>query len=480
MRVFLLLLFLMASCNFKPRYTRPEMEIGQTFRFEQENTAEYANVAWWKQFQDPELDNLIEIAIKNNQDLKVATGRVLEFYARYKVVFSQFYPELDAVGNVDRIKLSKDVNFQPPIPGVPRINDLYSFLFKLSYEVDFWGKIRNASESARSIYLGEVYSRKNVILTLVSSVAAAYVLLKQYSGQLRISELTYKSRLKSWEIANLRYEGGIVSQLEVKQAESEALVAEVQIKNFEVLVAKQEDLISLLLGQAPGPISQGVLLTNLVLPPSIPAGLPSDLLENRPDILQAEERIFAANAEVGVARAAFLPSFTLTGVSGQRTTSSNEFFDSSAALFDLGLQAFQPLFTGFRLTNQLNESEAVLYQALHAYQQTILTALKEVDDALIEHQKSQEKLVLQKERVASLEEYFRLANLRYFNGQNDYLTVLDAEKSLFLAQLEQVLTEGNLYLSLISLYKSLGQGWKVEDYLEADFSKKEREVIDAY
>ncbi len=460
MKKFLLLLFLM-GCNLKPEYSRPSMEIGQTYRFDSENLSDYANIDWWRQFQDPELDQLIQLALENNQDLKVASARVLEFYAKYRVVFSKFFPEVDLVGDYDRIKLSEDINYQPLIPGVPRINNLYSLFEKISYEFDFWGKIRNSAESAKSIYLGQVYNRRNVVVSLLSSVASAYIQLKQYVSQLEISKLTYESRRKSWDIALLRFEGGLVSEMEVKQAESEALLAQVQIKNFETFIAEQEDLISVLIGQAPGEISQGTILTQLSLPPSIPAGLPSDLLENRPDIMQAEEQILSANAEVGVARAAFLPTFTFTGVFGQRTTEWTQFFKNSASLFDQTVDAFQPLFTGWRLSNQLNEAEAILLEALHTYQQTILTALKEVDDALIQHQKAQEKIVIQNDRVASLAQYLKLANLRYENGQNDYLTVLNAENSLFVSQLEQVNTNADLYLSLISLYKALGQGWSV-------------------
>ncbi len=462
MRKIFLLALLLTACNFKPHYERPELDMGGAYRFEIENAGEYANLAWWKQLHDPMLNYLIDVALENNKNLQVATARVLEFYAQYKVVFSQFFPEIDAVGNVDRLKLSEDVNFQPPIPGVPRINPLYSFLFKLSYEIDFWGKIRNQTEAAKSQYLAQVYSRQNVILTLVSSVASAYILLKQYWNQLEISKLTYESRKESWDIALLRFDAGLVSELEVKQAESETLGAEAQIKNFEVFIARQEDLISVLLGQTPGPIQQGLLLSDLAIPPSIPTGLPADLLENRPDIRQAEEQILAANADVGVARAAFFPTFTLTGSDGQRSTATSNFFHNSANLWDLGLQAFEPLFTGWRLTNQLRESEAILLETLYSYQQTILTALQEVDDALIAHEKAKEKYEIQKKRVEALKDYLKLANLRYFNGQNDYLTVLDAEKSLFLTQLEAASTEGDLYLTLIDLYKALGQGWDVE------------------
>ncbi|MBX7066537.1 MAG: efflux transporter outer membrane subunit [Parachlamydiales bacterium] len=472
MRIFVFLLLLLTACNFKPKYERPYLEMGDVYRFQINNPGEYVNMAWWKQFEDPTLNYLISVALENNKDLQVATARVLEFYAQYKVVFSQFYPEISAGGNVDRIKLSNDIDFQPPVPGVPRINYLYSLFLKFSYELDFWGSIRNQTEAAKSQYLSQVYARQNVILSLVTSVATAYILLKQYWDQLEISKLTYESRKKSWDIANLRFDAGLVSELEVKQAESETLGAETQIKNFEVLIAKQEDLISVLLGQAPGPIREGLRLSEMNLPPCVPTGLPCDLLENRPDIKQAEEQILAANADVGVARAAFFPTFTLDGDLGQKSTATNNFFNNSANFFDFVVQAFQPLFTGWRLTNQLNEAEAVLLETLYSYQQTILTALQEVDDALIAHKKAKEKYQIQTQRVGALKDYLNLANLRYFNGQNDYLTVLDAEKTLFATQLEASTTEADLYLTIISLYKALGQGWDVEEpEIETDESE---------
>lgn len=460
---YLALLILLAGCNFSPTYSRPEMDIGESFRFEPENVAEYANIAWWKQLQDPTLDDLIQTALNNNQNLKVATARMVEFYDRYRVVFSQFFPEIDGIANYDRIKLSKDIDYQPLSPLVPRINNLYTLIMQISYEFDFWGRIRNETQAAKSNYFAQVDERRNVILSLVTSVAAAYIQLKQFDSQLNISKLTYETRKKAWDIALLRFDAGLVSELDVKQAETDALTAEVQIKNFEIFVAQQEDLISVLLGQPPGPIPRGVLLTDLTLPPKIPTGLPSDLLENRPDILQAEEQIIAANAQVGVARSAFFPKITLSGVDGQRSTATKNFLDNSANLFDLGLQAFEPLFTGWRLTYQLKANEAVLLEAIHSYQQTILTALQEVDDALVGHEKAKEKLVIQKERVAALSQYLKLANLRYFNGLNDYLTVLNAEQGLFQARLEQASTEADLYLTLINLYKALGQGWDIPE-----------------
>ncbi len=432
----------------------------QTWRFDAENCSEYINMEWWKQFQDPVLDELMKTALQNNQDLKVATAAVLEFYAQYRIVASQFCPQVSLQGNFDRNKFSEAIVGQA---FVPRVYNLFSLLMNMSYEVDFWGRIRNATDSAKADFLGQVESRRTVILTLVTSLAGAYIQLKEFDAQLVISKETYESRVVSWNIAIARYKAGLVSEMEVKQAESEANSAEVQIKNFEILIGQQEDLISVLLGEAPGPILRSVPLTDLALPVSIPSGLPSQLLENRPDIVQAELAIISANAQIGVARAAFFPTISLTGLQGKRSTSIRDFLNNAASLFDYDVQAFQELYTGGRLTYQVREAQAKTSQAVHTYLQTILTAFQEVEDALIAYQKNQEKLVIQKEQVSALALYLKLALLRYNNGQNDYLTVLDAESSLFDAQLSLAQTQADIFLSLINLYKALGQGWDVEE-----------------
>ncbi len=459
--IFLGALLSITSCNFKPQYNRPEMDVPENYRFAQEQEEKYANVRWWEQFQDPVLTDLIQTAIQNNQDLQVATARVLEFYAKYQVVFSEFFPQISLTPTVDRIKASNDVDFQPPSPFIPRINTLYQIFLQVSYELDFWGRIRNATESAKANYLAQIDARNTTILTIVSSVAKAYIQLLQFDYQLEISKLTYQSRLESWRIAKLRFEAGLVSEMEVKQAESEAEGAEVQIKNFEAFIPEQENLISVLIGSVPGPIPRGPLLKQLELP-KVPVGLPSDLLQNRPDILQAEENMISANAQIGVARAAFFPKITLTGAQGQKSTDFDNFFKSSASAFDWGTGALQYLYTGGRLTGQLNEAEAIFLKTVHSYQQTVLTAFQEVSDALIAHQKAKEKLEVQTRQVAALEEYLRLAQLRYFNGQNDYLTVVDSEKNLFVVQLSSQATAADVFSTLIDLYKALGQGWDVE------------------
>ena len=320
----------------------------------------------------------------------------------------------------------------------------------------------NETEAAASIFVREIERRRAVILTLVSNLASAYVLLLQYDNQWEISKMTYKTRMESLKLSKLRFEVGLVSEIEVMQAESLAEEAEAEMKLYEELIPQQEDLICTLLGEYPKEVPRGLTLTKLYSPPCVPAGIPSDVLNNRPDILQAELDLIAANAEIGVARAAFFPSITLTGMYGAESTSLKNLFKNSAKTWNFGINLFQPIFTGWRLTYQLKEAEAIATEALHAYFQTILVAFKEVEDSLIGHTKSQEIVDIQTRRVAALEQYVKLAFLRYDNGQNDYLTVLDAERTLFRAQLDLVQAQGDVFLNLISIYKSLGGGWVID------------------
>jgi len=476
LRIRFFYLLLLSACNLRTTYERPPVDISRNWRFEQQPFEAYANVAWWEQFQDPILNDLISIALQNNQNLQVAIARVLQYYDQYRVVAGNLYPQISAEGSIDRLKLSEDVAYQPLTPAIPptpllpgfpgspatpRFNWLYQLYLKFSYEIDFWGKVRNQTAAAWADYQAQVDAERNVVVALVSNVASSYIRLKQLDNQLLISKLTLESRNNSWDIANKRFDAGLISQLDVKQAESDAEAAAVQVTNYERLIPQQEDLISVLLGRPSGPIPRGVLLSDMKLPPAIPAGLPSDLLENRPDILQAEQNMISANAQIGVARAAFFPAFNLTGFGGKKSTSTDNFFNQSASIWDYNLDALQPLFRGGALIYQLKEDEAILREAIHNYQQTILTALQEVNDALIGHQKAQEKLEIQTRQVAALQEYLKLASLRYFNGQNDYLTVLNAENTLFQAQLEEANTEADVFTTLVDLYKALGQGWQV-------------------
>lgn len=459
--MYLLFFFmLLCSCNFKPTYCRPELPLPGAWRFEPKNNEDYVNCEWWEQFGDPVLNQLIETSLENNQDLQVAVQRILEFYARYQVVASQLLPQLALNGGIETIKSSETLRFQPPNPTIPRTNSVYQLVLNLlSYEVDFWGRIRNLSESAKYEYFAQIQSMHTVLVSLVSSVATSYVQLRQFDVQLEISRNTYLSRKESWDFAQNRFDAGLVSLMEVKQAESQAQDAEVAMKNFETLIAQTEDLISILMGEPPHAIPRGELLSELKLPPQIPAGLPSDLIENRPDILEAEQRLISANAQIGAARAAYLPTISLTGINGFRTTDLHRLLKEPSHVIDYSAGFSQPLFTGGRITGNLEEAKAIYEENVHTYLQTILTALKEVEDALIGYEQAKEKLEIQTLQIAALQKYLDLSKLRYDNGQNDYLTVLNAETSLFQVQLQEVNTQADQFLNLINLYKALGQGW---------------------
>ena len=324
------------------------------------------------------------------------------------------------------------------------------------------GKIRSGSDAALAQLLSQEDARRTVILTLVGNVASAYVLLRQYDKQLEVSQRTLKSRTESFEIAKLRYLGGLTSELEAKQAEAEMDVAKASVLQFQLAIAIQENLLSILVGHPPGEIPRGPLLDTLALSPSVPAGIPSELLEQRPDILQAEHNLIAANAEIGVARAAFFPNISLTGSYGNESTALKNLFTGNTSTWIYGVTILQEIFTGGRLTGNLKVVESIKWQAYYQYCQTVLEAFKEVDDSLVSYQISRDLFEVQKRRSDALKETLHLANLQYSNGQVDYLNVLDSERSLFNAQLDMVGAQGDTFLSFVDLYTSLGGGWVIE------------------
>lgn len=456
------LLLISTSCNFKPKYCRPEVDQFCTWRFDNGCTKdESINIRWWEQFNDPILNALILTALDNNQDLQVAKARVLEFYAKFRIVASQLYPQVALDGSYLREELTNAISYAPLLPST-RVNNLYNLAFMLSYELDVWGQLANETEAAVAEFLSQVEVRRTVVLTLVSAVASAYVTLRQFDNQLDISKKTYATRVESLKLSTLRFEVGLVSEMEVKQAQSQADEALAQVKRYEELIPQQENLISVLLGAPPQDILRGPTLAHYEPLPCVPAGIPSDVLRNRPDILNAELQMVAANANIGVARAAFFPSFTLTGLYGAESTSLRTFFQDVARTWNIGLGFTEPLLTGWRLDYQLREAEAVAMETIHGYQQTVLTAFKEVEDALIANKMTKEIVVVQTDQVAALSDYYKLAMLRYENGQNDYLTVLDAERALFRVQLDLAEAQANVFLSLIDIYKALGGGWVID------------------
>ena len=480
--IFCLLIVVTHSCTLYDRYERPCADIPDDWRVETDESNTIANNRWWEEFGDLALNCLIADALDYNNDLMIATCRVEEFYARLGIATSALFPQVNATFSGTRQELSllgnpffssssKDPLFSKMF-GFTRFNGMWQLLVNASYEVDLWGRIRSATYAARADLLASEEARRTVIITIVTSVAAAYVQLRQYDMQYEISKHTYETRIQSLKIAQLRFEGGLTSEMEVKQAASEVENALTEVKQLEINIPQQENLISILVGHPPQDITRGLALDELEMPMCVPAGLPSDLLNQRPDILQAEDLLIASNFRVGEARALFFPTINLTGYYGGQSNALNTIFSNPATSWLYMGLATQPLFTGGRIWSQVELAEAIKCEAYYNYQQVILIALREVNDALIAHEKTLELVEVQRRRVQVVQDYLKLANLQYNNGQSDYLNVLDAERNLFNAQLDYAQAKSQSFVTLISLYKALGGGWVVD----ADYYTLTKEV----
>jgi multidrug efflux system outer membrane protein len=456
----------LTGCMVGPDYEKPDTVIPDQWRMEYKQSAELANTGWWNQFNDPVLDELILSALKNNRDIRIAAARVEEFAALVDVTRSGLFPQIGYDGAADRSKSSLDTVGGLP-PGISRTNDLYGAAVNLGWELDFWGKIRRATEAARANLLAQEEARRTVILTLVSAVATGYVDLRSQDRRLRIALDTLESRKETVELFELKFKGGVVSELEVAQVKSEYEQAAVRVPALERLIALRENSLSVLLGRNPGSIARGKTIDELALP-EVPSGIPSEVLERRPDIRSAEQNLVAANANIGVAKAQYFPTISLSGLYGYASTSLSDLFESTANLWDINAALLGPIFTGGSLSGQLAASRAVQRQVLYGYLQTVQTAFREVDDALISTSKRREELAAQGRQVAALANYERLAQLNYDEGQVSFIEVLDAQRRLFDAELLYAQAQNDLFASLIATYKAMGGGWVDEAEQVAD------------
>jgi multidrug efflux system outer membrane protein len=449
----------LGGCLLGPNYVRPTVEIPANYRFSSAEAADVANTAWWEQFQDPVLNDLIAEALANNKDVKVAAARVDQFLGQFVTTRSGLFPQLSAGFDAARQRASQDGAV--PLPaGVSPIYNQFQPTLSAAWEIDVFGRVRRETESARAALLATEEGRRATILSLVASVATAYINLRDLDQQLVIAKETTSSRAESVHVFTLRFGGGDVSQMELSQSQSEYEASLATIPQLEVQIAQQEDALSVLLGRNPGDILRGRQVSDLAIP-AVPAGLPSDLLERRPDVLQAEQNLVAANALIGAARALYFPSISLTGLFGSVSTDFSKLFTGPARVWAFAGSVSVPIFTAGSISGQVKQAEAQQQQALFQYQESIQTAFQEVDDALIALQKSREQLVVLGREVDSLRTYARLARLRFEGGYTSYIEVLDAERSLFNAQLSYTQTNGLVYESVVALYKAMGGGWVV-------------------
>jgi NodT family efflux transporter outer membrane factor (OMF) lipoprotein len=455
-----------AGCMVGPNYKRPAVAVPATFRAPEPlpagQAASLADLKWFEVFKDDKLQELIRTALVKNYDLRDAVLRVEEARANLGITRSNQYPNFSAGGALEITRLSRDGATQLPPAFLPSQNRNWgtATLDLLSFEVDIWGKLRRATEAARANLLGEEENRKAVVTTLVSDVATAYLTLRELDYELEISRHTLQTREESLGLTRSRQRGGVSTLLDLRQAEQLVDTAAQTIPGFEQQIEQTENQITLLLGESPGDIARGRSLTEQDLPPEVPPGLTSALLERRPDIRAAEQALIAANAQIGVAKAAYFPEVSLSGFLGGQSSQLSSLFSAPNRAWSLVPQVTQPIFTAGRLKSGVRLAEAEQQRALVQYEKTIQTAFTEVSDSLIAHQRVRESREKQEELVVALRDRLRLAYVRYRGGVDTQLNALDADRDLFQAELDLSQIRLQELLTVVQLYKALGGGWQ--------------------
>lgn len=449
-----------AGCTMGPDYVRPKVDAPAAFRFELKDTADTANLDWWKQFGDPVLDQLIDTALANNLNVKIAAANVEQALAVITQTRSSLFPQVgySATGERERIP---NTGIVATIPNYPNPQTAYQALLTASWEIDLWGRIRRLSEAAQANMLATDEARRGVILTLVASVSTNYIALRGLDEQLAISNRTLATYAESVRLYQLQFKYGQTSQMTVSQAQSQYETAAAQIPQIQTQIAQIENALSVLLGRNPGPIPRGKSIYDLALP-AVPAGVPSSLLVRRPDLMQAEQSLIAANAQIGAARALYFPTISLTGALGSSSTDLSELFKGPTRVWNYAGQVVGPIFTFGAVSSQVAQAEAAQKAALINYQLSIQNAFADVDNALVATQNVKTQLAAQERLVAALADYARLAKLQYDGGYAPYSTVLQAEQSLFPAELTLAATRASVFTSAANIYKAMGGGWITE------------------
>jgi len=460
----------LAGCTVGPNYTRPSVSVPGAFRapdpLPAPQAASLADLKWFDVFRDERLQELIRTALAQNYDLRDAVDRVEMARASLGIARSEQYPNAGAGGNIEFNRLSRDGT--TPLPHTILSDQNRNFgtatLNLLSFEVDIWGRLRRATEAARANLLNAEDNRKAVVVTLVSDVATDYLTLRELDYELEISRATLATRQDSLKLTVARQTGGVATLLDLREAEQLVDTAEQTIPGLQEQIELTENQITLLLGQNPGEIVRGPEFMKQELPPGmppdVPVGLPSALLERRPDILAAEQNLVAASADIGVAKAAYFPQISLSGFLGGESTQLSSLFNGPHSAWSFVPQVSQPVFTAGRLKSGVKLAEAAREEALIRYQKTVQTAFTEVSNALIAHQRVRESRLKQEELVATLQDRKRLAYVRYRGGVATELDALDADRDLFQAQLSLAQIRLNELLSVVGLYKALGGGWQ--------------------
>ncbi|MCE5335883.1 MAG: efflux transporter outer membrane subunit [Desulfobacteraceae bacterium] len=453
------LTILLAGCMVGPDYRRPAVDTPQSYRYEEADARGTVNIDWWKQFEDPVLDGLITEALSNNKNVKIAAANVENAAGVLLQTRSPLFPQFNYTGTAARQLLSER-NAAPISSVVANPQNAYQVLAGASWEIDLWGRIRRLTEAAQANLLSTEEARRGVILSLVSSVAGNYMQLRGLDKQLEVANKNLAAYAESVDLFEKQFSYGQVSQMNLTQAQSQYDTALASIPQIESQIAQLEHAISILLGRNPGPITRGKPIFQMSLP-EIPIGVPSEILERRPDIRQAEQNLIAANAKIGAARALYFPTISLTGTMGTASDNLTDLFTGPARVWNYTGTLTGPIFTAGSIAGQVQQATATQKAALLSYESSIQNGFSDVENALIARRKLEEQLGAQEKLVATLRQYEHLAKLQYEGGYATYLTVLNAEQQLFPAELNYAQTRASLCAAYVKIYQAMGGGWVV-------------------
>lgn len=452
----------LAGCmTVGPDYARPQFDIPE--QWPGVTASEPVSPLWWKLYGDPVLEQMIDEALVHNLDLRHAVARVDEARAALGISRADQYPGVSANASASRNRASTESILAVPPGTDPKYSD-YRATLNASYEIDFWGKYRRATEAARAELLGSQFNREAVRLGLITDVARGYFNLRALDAQVAITRRTLSTRQASTALQRMRFEAGVASEFDLRQVEAESAQAQALLPTIEGQLARQETALAVLLGRNPRaivmqPVERGTAMDALTVPPSVPSGLPSEILERRPDLRQAEQSLIAANARIGQAKAAYYPSISLTGFFGGESTSLSSLFNAPARVWQFAGSAAQTVFDAGRTQSRVGVVEARQQQALAQYQSAIQNAFKDALDALVIQRKARESMEAEQLRIDALQSSMKLAQLRYDNGISSLLDVLIAERALLDAQLNRVEAQRAQLAATADLFKALGGGW---------------------
>ena len=457
-KLFLFLVLLaVGGCALGPNYKRPAVDTPEEYRFATpQATNSLGELPWWEVFKDPLLKELINTALTNNYNLKQAVARVEQARQQVTVARSPLFPQIGYGGDIGR---GKNALLNTPVVN-PSTTSSALLGINAAWEIDFWGRIRRLTEAARAAYLATEEGRRGVVITLISDVATAYFSLLSLDQELQIQRAATNAYAGSYRIFNDRRINGVASRLETDRAAAALANAAAEIPQLEFQIASTENQINVLLGRNPGPVSRNSLTNQLPAPVDVPAGLPSTLLQRRPDILASEQSVVAANANIGANLANFFPQIGLTTFFGKVSPELSAFTSGAATAWNIGGTLAGPLFQGGRLVAQYKASKAAFDEANAAYRQTVLGAFQEVSDTLILKQTLADAAVFDAQAVDALAASVKLATERYLNGKSSYYEVLQAQQELYPTQRALTQTQANELISVVQLYRALGGGWQ--------------------